>query len=322
MTRGGGRGSSPGRKNREPAATREGWAPLAPPREAPVCLGPRPLRARRARLRRVAAAAAAAMSPGKPGAGGAGTRRTDWRRRRRRRRLEAETRTPGFGHTAGRVPDTFQGAQGMKPAARETRTPPRSFGLRWALLPQLLLLSLGQVSLRVGLGVWWEGAGRIGIPCTCPCVTGRRITRQGAERSGSWDPSSWRGLAGILALLPLPPPSLFPGCRVPGEGRDPRAPRVFPWCPQSLCGSPRLGCRRRWPCLSLSWSHLASAGPALAPDAAGGGVFAEGCGRGAGPAWLSRGRPPTRLRGPRRLGRQGSGGTLVLGDRAWSWAVG
>ncbi|XP_051000023.1 receptor-type tyrosine-protein phosphatase eta [Acomys russatus] len=145
MTRGGGRGSSRGRKNQEPGATREGWAPLAPPREAPVCLGPRPLRARRARLRRVAAAAAAAMSPGKPGAGGAGTRRTGWRRRRRRRRLEAEKRAPGFGHTAGRVPGTFQGAQGMKPAARETRTPPRSPGLCWALLQLLLLLSLGQV---------------------------------------------------------------------------------------------------------------------------------------------------------------------------------
>ncbi|XP_060228103.1 receptor-type tyrosine-protein phosphatase eta [Meriones unguiculatus] len=85
------------------------------------------------------------MSPGKPGAGGAGTRRTGWRRRRRRRRQEAETRAPGFGHTAGRVPGTFQGAQGMKPAARETRTPPRSPGLRRALLPLLLLLRLGQV---------------------------------------------------------------------------------------------------------------------------------------------------------------------------------
>ncbi|XP_052038855.1 receptor-type tyrosine-protein phosphatase eta [Apodemus sylvaticus] len=145
MTSGGGRGSSPGRGSRELSATRGGWAPFAPPREAPACLGPRPLRARRARLRRVAAAAAAAMSPGKPGAGGAGTRRTGWRRRRRRRRLEAETRAPGFGHTAGRVPGTFQGAQGMKPAARETRTPPRSPGLRWALLPLLLLLRQGQV---------------------------------------------------------------------------------------------------------------------------------------------------------------------------------
>lgn len=145
MTRGGGRGSSRGRGSRELDATRGGWAPLAPPREAPACLGPRPLRVRSARLRRVAAAAAAAMSPGKPGAGGAGTRRTGWRRRRRRRRLEAETRAPGFGHTAGRVPGTFQGAQGMKPAARETRTPPRSPRLRWALLPLLLLLRQGQV---------------------------------------------------------------------------------------------------------------------------------------------------------------------------------
>lgn len=185
MTRGGGRGSSRGRGSPELDATRGGWAPLAPPREAPACLGPRPLRVRSARLRRVAAAAAAAMSPGKPGAGGAGTRRTGWRRRRRRRRLEAETRAPGFGHTAGRVPGTFQGAQGMKPAARETRTPPRSPGLRWALLPLLLLLRQGQVSLRVGLGVWWEDAGRIGIACTCPSVTRSRNTWRGSKRSWS-----------------------------------------------------------------------------------------------------------------------------------------
>lgn len=125
----------------------------------------------------MAAAAAAAMSPGQPGAGGAGTRRTGWRRRRRRWRLEAETRAPGFGHTAGRVQGTFQGAQGMKPEALETRPPPRSPGLRWALLPLLLLLRLGQVSLRVGLGVCREDAGRTGIPCTCPCVTRSRINR-------------------------------------------------------------------------------------------------------------------------------------------------
>uniref|UniRef100_A0A4W2CKG0 Receptor-type tyrosine-protein phosphatase eta n=1 Tax=Bos indicus x Bos taurus TaxID=30522 RepID=A0A4W2CKG0_BOBOX len=92
------------------------------------------------------------MSPGKPGAGGAGTRRTGGRRRRRRRRLEAVTQAPGLGRTAGpgsRVPGTFQGARGMKPAAREARPPPRSPGLRWALPPLLLLLRLGQVSCRV-----------------------------------------------------------------------------------------------------------------------------------------------------------------------------
>uniref|UniRef100_A0A8C6FG43 Receptor-type tyrosine-protein phosphatase eta n=1 Tax=Moschus moschiferus TaxID=68415 RepID=A0A8C6FG43_MOSMO len=89
------------------------------------------------------------MSPGKPGAGGAGTRRTGGRRRRRRRRLEAVTQAPGLGRSAGpgsRVPGTFQGARGMKPAAREARPPPRSPGLRWALPPLLLLLRLGQVS--------------------------------------------------------------------------------------------------------------------------------------------------------------------------------
>ncbi|XP_508422.6 receptor-type tyrosine-protein phosphatase eta isoform X2 [Pan troglodytes] len=147
MTRGGGSGSSRGSRDR--GAARWGWAPLAPPREAPARSGTRPPRGSRARLRRVAAAAAAAaMSPGKPGAGGAGTRRTGWRRRRRRRRQEAATTVPGLGRTAGpdsRVRGTFQGARGMKPAAREARLPPRSPGLRWALPLLLLLLRLGQI---------------------------------------------------------------------------------------------------------------------------------------------------------------------------------
>nr|XP_058925552.1 receptor-type tyrosine-protein phosphatase eta [Kogia breviceps] len=149
MTRGGGSGSRRGRRSRDLGAARGGWAPLAPPCEAPARPGTRPPRCSRARLRRVAAAAAAAaMSPGKPGAGGAGTRRTGWRRRRRRRRLEAATRAPGRGRTAGsdsRVPGTFQGARGMKQAAREARPPPRSPRLRWALPPLLLLLRLGQI---------------------------------------------------------------------------------------------------------------------------------------------------------------------------------
>ncbi|XP_023071384.1 receptor-type tyrosine-protein phosphatase eta isoform X2 [Piliocolobus tephrosceles] len=147
MTRGGGSGSSRGTRDR--GAARWGWASLAPPREAPARSGTRPPRGSRARLRRVAAAAAAAaMSPGKPGAGGAGTRRTGWRRRRRRRRQEAATTVPRLGRTAGpdsRVPGTFQGARGMKPAAREARLPPRSPGLRWALPLLLLLLRLGQI---------------------------------------------------------------------------------------------------------------------------------------------------------------------------------
>uniref|UniRef100_A0A8C6CNA4 Receptor-type tyrosine-protein phosphatase eta n=1 Tax=Monodon monoceros TaxID=40151 RepID=A0A8C6CNA4_MONMO len=140
MTRGGG---SRSRRSRDQGAERGGWAPLAPPCEAPARPGTRPPRCSPARLRRVAAAAAAAaMSPGKPGAGGAGTRRTGWRRRRRRRRLEAATRAPGLGRTVGpdsRVPGTFQGARGMKQAAREARPPPRSPRLRWALPPLLLL---------------------------------------------------------------------------------------------------------------------------------------------------------------------------------------
>ncbi|XP_070284115.1 receptor-type tyrosine-protein phosphatase eta [Myotis yumanensis] len=88
------------------------------------------------------------MSRGKPGAGGAGTRRTGWRRRRRRRWLEAAIGAPRLGRTAGpdsRGPGTFQGARGMKPAAREARPPRRSPGLRWALPLLLLLCRLGQI---------------------------------------------------------------------------------------------------------------------------------------------------------------------------------
>lgn len=50
----------------------------------------------------------------------------------------------------------------MKRAAREARPPPRSPGLRWALLPLLLLLRLGQVSGRVGPGAGAGGGGRGG----------------------------------------------------------------------------------------------------------------------------------------------------------------
>ncbi|XP_060032393.1 receptor-type tyrosine-protein phosphatase eta [Erinaceus europaeus] len=152
MTRRGGSGSGGSSGSGDPGAAHERWALLAPPREAPARSGTRPPCGRRAGLRRVAAAAAAAMSPGKPGAGGAGTRRTGWRRRRRRRRrLEAATRTPGLGRSAGpesRVAGAFQGARGMKPAAREVREarpPPRPPGLRWALPPLLLLSLLGKI---------------------------------------------------------------------------------------------------------------------------------------------------------------------------------
>ncbi|KAM5316306.1 receptor-type tyrosine-protein phosphatase eta [Glossophaga mutica] len=146
MTRRGGSGSRRSRGSRDPVAAHGGWAPLAPPREAPARPGTGPLRDRRAGPS--GGAAAAAMSPGKPGAGGAGTRRTGWRRRRRRRWLEAASRAPGLGRTAGpdsRGPDTFQSARGMKPAAREARPPRRSPRLRWALPPLLLLCRLGQI---------------------------------------------------------------------------------------------------------------------------------------------------------------------------------
>lgn len=61
-----------------------------------------------------------------------------------------------------RGPGTFQGAQGMKPVAREARPPRRSPGLRWALPLLLLLCRLGQVSGR------GPGRGGTGIPGTCP----------------------------------------------------------------------------------------------------------------------------------------------------------
>lgn len=174
----------------------------------------------------MAAAAAAAMSPGKPGAGGAGTRRTGWRRRRRRRRLEAETRAPGFGHTAGRVPGTFQGAQGMKPAALETRPPPRSPGLLWALL---LLLRLGQVSPSGGPGRGVGGRGPDWHPLHLPvchplegglsgkvlwiAVLGAFFLEgaagdRPASRSRHRAPSPGAGCQGVGGIL-VPPP---PGC--------------------------------------------------------------------------------------------------------------
>ncbi|XP_053529058.1 receptor-type tyrosine-protein phosphatase eta isoform X2 [Artibeus jamaicensis] len=146
MTRRGGSGSRRSRGSRDPVAAHGGWAPLAPPREAPARPGTGPLRDRCAGPSR--GAAAAAMSPGKPGAGGAGTRRTGWRRRRRRRWLQAASGAPGLGRTAGpdsRGPDTFQSARGMKPAAREARPPRRPSRLRWALPPLLLLCRLGQI---------------------------------------------------------------------------------------------------------------------------------------------------------------------------------
>lgn len=220
MTRGGGSGSRRGRGSRDPGAVRRGWAPLAPPCEAPTRPGTRPPRRSRAGLRRVAAAAAAAMSPGKPGAGGAGTRRTGGRRRRRRRRLEAVTQAPGLGRTAGpgsRVPGTFQGARGMKPAAREARPPPRSPGLRWALPPLLLLLRLGQVSRRVvgaGAGVVVAGAG-------------------GREEGGA---------PGLEAPAPA---RARPDCGIGADGRGGvgglRVPGALPsWRPASRAGDPAL----------------------------------------------------------------------------------
>lgn len=256
MTRGGGSGS---RRSRDQNAARGGWAPLAPPHEAPARPGTRPSRGSRARLRRVAAAAAAAaMSPGKPGAGGAGTRRTGWRRRRRRRRLEAATRAPGVGRTAGpdsRVPGTFQGARGMKRAAREARPPPRSPGLRWALLPLLLLLRLGQVSGRVGpgAGAGAEGGGGPGIPCTCPgvpCLRGPWVVARGpsapSPHLGGGSPEPSRPRAPATEPLPRLP---SPGGSAAGSG--------VPGCPWPPGGSLRAGSR---PSLARPFPELVTSG--------------------------------------------------------------
>lgn len=254
MTRGGGSGSRWSRRSRDQGAARGGWAPLAPPREAPARPGTRPSRGSRARLRRVAAAAAAAaaMSPGKPGAGGAGTRRTGWRRRRRRRRLEAATRAPGLGRTAGpdsRVPGTFQGARGMKRAAREARLPPRSPGLRWALPPLLLLLRLGQVSGPVGPGAGVGGgrARRVGAGLASPAPA--RVCPVGGVCG------RWRGARGLRA------PPLEGGSQEPSQ---PRAPATEPL---PRCSVQRGGIRGPGVPVASQWKPprwlQAVSGPAL-----------------------------------------------------------
>lgn len=301
MTRGGG---SRSRRSRDQGAERGGWAPLAPPCEAPARPGTRPPRCSPARLRRVAAAAAAAaMSPGKPGAGGAGTRRTGWRRRRRRRRLEAATRAPGLGRTAGpdsRVPGTFQGARGMKQAAREARPPPRSPRLRWALPPLLLLLRLGQVSwVGPGGGGARGGWGRDWQPLHLPgCALPAGIGGGGGGSASSGPPAAG-GRPRAPATEPFPRLPRTRG-RVVGFG--------VPGARSLPVAGPARAAGRLWPGPDPSWSHLAGAGPARQPEAAGGGVFAEGSRRGAGRAWPSRSRPPTRPAGARGAGPKGSGG--------------
>lgn len=289
MTRGGGSGSRRGRGRRDPGAAHRGWAPLAPPREAPARPGTHPPRGRRAGPRRVAAAAA--MSPGKPGAGGAGTRRTGWRRRRRRRRLEAVSWAPGIGRTAGpdsRGPGTFQGARGMKPAAREARPPRRLPRLRWALPPLLLLCRLGQVSSR-GPSRAEGGWGGTGIPGTCP--------RCPPAGFGGWrgPDSSEPPPGGLAGTRPASRPSPLLGCPAPLGGR--RAT----WCPSFPVEAP-AGSRPSVARPSRSWSRLA--GPALPPEAAGGGVCAEGARHGAG---------PTRPAGPEGPGRRAA---AAAGERA------
>lgn len=249
MTRRGGSGSRRSRGSRGPVAAHGGWAPLAPPRESPARPGTRPSRDRLVGPSLVAAAAA--MSRGKPGAGGAGTRRTGWRRRRRRRRLEAAIGAPRLGRTAGpdsRGPGTFQGARGMKPAAREARPTRRSPGLRWALPPLLLLCRLGQVSGRGPGGGGREGGreggrGRTGIPGTCLRCPPAGLGVRGPE---SWSPPP-EGLAGTRR--PYRPPSPLPGRlapeggrRAPGPGVRGASPRTPPLAPGGLWPAlPRTG---------------------------------------------------------------------------------
>lgn len=318
MTRGGGSGSRRGRGRRDPGAAHRGWAPLAPPREAPARPGTYLPRGRRAGPRRVATAAA--MSPGKPGAGGAGTRRTGWRRRRRRRRLEAVSRAPGIGRTAGpdsRGPGTFQGARGMKPAAREARPPRRLPRLRWALPPLLLLCRLGQVSSR-GPSRREGGRGGTGIPGTCPRCPPAGFG--GVARAGVLGAPSWRA-RGNPACLATEPLTRLPrtigrpaGYVVPELSRgSPRGLQAisgppFPeLVPSGRPGSPARRGRRGRVCRG----RPARSGANPACRARGAGPKGSGGGRGAGRAAGRRsrrgasgprapllGKVPTRERGP------------------------
>lgn len=127
---------------------------------------------------------------------------------------------------------------------------------------------------------------------------------------GSWPASRCRHRA----------PSPAAGCQ--GEGGILGPPGV-PAVPGGLSvDAPAWAAGGSGPAFARAGHIWPARGPARAREAAGGGVFAEGCGRGAGQAWPNRGRPPTCLGGARGLGRKGSGGGPVLGDRAWRRAAG
>lgn len=132
-------------------------------------------------------------------------------------------------------------------------------------------------------------------------------------RPACGDRGSWLGArcdlgASLLeAGLARRRPSPFLGGPVPEGGwRDPgsRATLSLPVAALARAAG------RLPPGPARSWSHLAGAGPARPPEAAGGGVFAEGSLRGAGRAWPRQGQPPTWSAGARGAGTEVSGGDL------------
>lgn len=159
-----------------------------------------------------------------------------------------------------------------------------------------------------------------GIPCTCLGVPLLGALGEGGKGSGSLEPSSLGGLVGTLVGLARRRPSPFLSWPVPGGGWDRRLQGARNRSVEALARV--LGGHR--PGLSWRWSHLAGAGPARAPEAAGGGVFAEGSACRAGPAWPSRGRPPTWPAGAQGAGLKGSGGGRAGpgAGQLGSWAVG
>lgn len=161
--------------------------------------------------------------------------------------------------------------------------------------------------MRVGAGLASPAPAR----CAPPAGFGG-----GGEGPESSEPPSWRGLVGTPAGLARPTPSPFPGCPGPEGGRRDRGPGVpiaSPWKPPR--GS-RPSLARPFPGLVPSGRR----GPARPPEAAGGGVFAEGSRRGAEPAWPTS---DPACRGPRgRAEGQGCAVGEAQGLRAEGTALG
>lgn len=114
-------------------------------------------------------------------------------------------------------------------------------------------------------------------------------------------------------------PSPCPGCPVPEEARrGPGSRGARGLLVEASARAPG----HLWPGPSPSWSHLAGAGPASPPAAAGGGVFAKGSRRGAGPAWPSAADLRPGLQGPRGPGRRAAAAAEAGGQPAQGRARG